>query len=157
HFGPQLRYRVRLTDLVPDKLLPERPFDKRRPPGQQEIEGGSEAVNVRADVHLVAGDGLFRGDVVRRAQDDVFTVLPGQSGGRAPDQPGQPQVEDFHHAATVEQDVGGLDVAVDPAGQVGVLQPVGGLADVVRGADDIHRPVRADDFAECAAVHILDD
>ena len=44
---------------------------------------------------------------------------------------GQAQVEHLDHALRVDQQVGGLDVAVDQAGLVGVLQAVGRLADVV--------------------------
>ena len=39
---------------------------------------------------------------------------------------GQAHVEDLHDAGAVEEDVARLDVAVDEADLVGVLQPDGG-------------------------------
>jgi len=51
----------------------------------------------------------------------------------------------------------GLDVAVDQAGLVGVLQAQDGLADVVGGADGIHRPAALDDLLQVGAVDVLHD
>ena len=70
---------------------------------------------------------------------------------------GQPQVEDADRAVAVEQDVGRLDVAVDQAGLVGVLQPLGRLADVVGGAIDAQRPEAGDDVLQADAVHVVHD
>ena len=39
--------------LVPDQLLGDRPLGERRVAGQQEVEGGAQAVDVGPDVHAV--------------------------------------------------------------------------------------------------------
>jgi hypothetical protein len=55
----------------------------------------------------------------------------------------------------VQQQVAGLDVAVDQAGLVRVLQPQRRLVNVAGGALDRQRPVAGDDLLQTGAVHKL--
>ena len=57
----------------------------------------------------------------------------------------------------IDQQVGRLDVAVDQAGQVGVGQALGGLADVLGGAGVAQRPFRLDDLLQVPALDVLHD
>lgn len=68
---------------------------------------------------------LFGGHVVDGAKDHAGAGQPGAIAGS--DQLGQTEIGDLHPAATVEQDVLGLDVAVDDAGVMGVLQRIAQL------------------------------
>ena len=58
--GPELPHRRRLAHLVPDQLLRDLPLGKGRLAGQQEVERRPQAVDVRADVHVVAVQRLLR-------------------------------------------------------------------------------------------------
>ena len=110
--------------LLPD--LAERLVDRvgleRRPAGEQGVEHGAQAVDVgrRGDLAPRAGDLLGR-HVRRRAQD--------QAGLRDPavvlEAAGQAEVGDVGPALAVEQDVGRLQVAVEDAAQVGVVDGAG--------------------------------
>ena len=131
-----------------DQFLGHRAVGEGRPAGQQEIEGGPQAVDVGADVHGMAVDRLFRGEVVGGAEDVPLVVLLGEAVVGVVEEAGQAHVEDLDDALAVQQQVGGLDVAVDQAGLVGVVQAEGGLADVVGGARHVHRPAALDDVLQ---------
>ena len=129
---------------------------KRAVAREQEIERGPQAVNVGPGVGGVAVRGLLRGDVIggseRAPQTGHAEVV-----GLLAEETGQAHVENFDHARPVEHQVGRLDVAVDQPGLVGVLQSQGGLADVVGGAEGVHRPSLLDDPVQGAAVDVLHD
>src|SRR5205823_23248 len=57
----------------------------------------------------------------------------------------------------VQEQVAGVDVAVDQPRVVGVLQAGGGLGGVVGGPGHVQRAVPADDLAQAAAVHVVHD
>src|SRR5262245_54197309 len=57
------------------------------------------------------------------------------------EEPCQPEVGDLHAAATVQQDVLGLDIAVDDTLVVSVLQRIANLADDVERVARGERPV----------------
>jgi hypothetical protein len=132
------------------------PPPKAAAAGQQEIERGAQAVDVGPDVHHVAVHRLLGGHVVHGA-DRALGVPPAEVVGRVVEEAGQAEVEDFDRTRPVEEQVGRLDVAVDQAGLVGVLQAEGGLADVVGGPHGVHRPVALDDGVQRAAVNVLHD
>ena len=119
----QLAGRARLLrlDLLQNfirALAPVRPLS-----GEQLVEDDAQAVDVGAGIDAVPlAAGLFRAHVGRRA---------GQLGAGAEVHIAQRQAEVCHHgpALFVEQDVGRLDVAVDQAAAVGVVQGFGHLGD----------------------------
>ena len=78
--------------------------------------------------HAVTVVALLRGQVVGRAEG-VERPVSGSASSR--EQSGQAEVEHLDRAVPVEEQVGRLDVAMDPAGLVGVLQTAGRLGDVV--------------------------
>ena len=103
----RLHQAVGLERLAPDDQLEEhRPY----------------AEHVAAAVDLGALDLLGR-HVVGRSEDDAGG---GHGGGG---ESGDAEVHDLHRAVLTDEDVGGLDVAVDDAGLVGVGQPVQHLQD----------------------------
>ena len=95
-------------------------------------------VDVGPDVHHVA-DRLLGGEVVGRAEDALVVVLLGDAVLLLVEEPGQAHVEDLDDAGAVEQQVAGLDVAVDHAEFVAVLHADGRLGDVVGGPDRVER------------------
>ena len=105
---------------MPDELLGDRPFLEGRAAGDQKIKRPAEAVEVRADVHL-AVDRLLRREVVGSAEHAAVVELLGQVVLVNVEEAGQAEVEDLNRAGAVEEQVAGLDVAVDEAGLVGVL------------------------------------
>ena len=94
---------------------------ERRPQRQQLVEGRSQAVDVGAAVDG-AGAGLLGTHVSRRAEQAVVVgqARVGQPASQA--EVGHPDVP-----LGIDQQVGGLDVAVDHSLVVGVRQGIGRL------------------------------
>ncbi len=98
---------------------------KRRSPGQEEIEGAAEAVDVGTHIGPVGSHGLLRRDVVGRAGHGgagsrrPVAVDIGASGGR---EAGQAEVENLDDAVRREHQVLRLDIAVDDVPLGGVLK-----------------------------------
>ena len=98
-----------------------------RPQRQHLVEGEAQAVDVAAGV--VGAPELLRRHVLQRA-DDIAAV--GQV--RLLHRLGQAEVRDPHHAVGVQDQVGGLDVPVQGALAVGIVQGVGHLHAYLRDA-----------------------
>ena len=103
------------------RVTPE--VSERRLSGDALIEHAAERVDVCPPVDLATGD-LLGCDVVDRAHQPPVGAAAGLVG-----QPlGEPEVRQVHvvgavrSGADVEQDVGGLDVAMDEAARVGGIQ-----------------------------------
>ena len=105
----------------------------------------------------MAVHGLFGRQVVGGAEDGVAVVLLGERLFVVVEEAGQAEVEDLDDAGAVHEQVGRLDVAVDQAGLVGVLQAEGGLMDVVGGANRVKRAAALDQVLEADAVDVLHD
>jgi len=98
---------------------------ERRLSAQHLVEDAAEAVDVAAPVHLRRATGLLRAHVGRRAdrEPDLGQALAARGLARGGD------AEVGHdRLVPVEQDVLGLDVAVDHPVPVRVVQPQGDLA-----------------------------
>ena len=109
----------------------------------------------RVDVGL-AVDGLAPGllgrGVAGRAEHDAGGLGPRRLG----EGPGQAEVGDAQPAVLAEQEVGGLDVAVDEAPAVGVVEAAGRLeADQQRLRRRQRRP-RSSIGAQAAAAEVLE-
>ena len=142
------RTRLDGGDLIHDlgmRVAPERPAA-----GEQLVEDDAQAEDVRAAIDPVPlAPGLLGAHVGRR---------PGQPGPLAvvlvPQR--QPEVGDARLARRVEQDVGRLDVAVDQAPRVGVVQRLGDrrhqLGRLPKGQPALPHPLR-----QVAALDVLGD
>ena len=97
---------------------------------------------------------LLGGEEIGGPQD-FLVVLTGQRPVLVAAGQGEPEIEDLHRAAGVEDEVGRLDVAVHESLLVGVLKAGCGLADEVRGLADGQRPVALDFCVEVDAVDVL--
>ena len=123
----------------------QRSFGKRRPAGEQEVEGAAQRVDVGPMIQVGAVEGLLGGHVVGGARGPF--VFLGRFLPAAADQSGHAQVEDLYHALPVDQQVGRLDVAMDHVVAVGVGQAAGRLAKVIdgpfelQGAFGFHHPL----------------
>ena len=110
------------------------PSVERRLAGQQEVERRAQAVDVGADVDVVAVEGLLRGEVVGRAEDALVVVLACvRLSSSSWKKRARPMSRILTTPCAVQQQVARLDVAVDQPGLVGVLQAQRRLADVVGG------------------------
>ncbi len=100
--------------------------------GQHLVEHGPEGVDIGARVRDIAPE-LLGSDVLGGAQDRARV-------GEIPTAFGLGDAEVGHQDATVvgQHDVGGLDVAMDDAGEVGGVQGVGHVG------RDLHRPRRTE-------------
>ncbi len=95
---------------------------QRRPAGEQLVEDGAQAVNVRGGGQpLPGGAGLFRGHVRGRADDGLGL---GQAAFLL-EALGQAEVGELRIARAVQQHVGRLEVAVQDAALVGVMDGAG--------------------------------
>ena len=144
------KQRRRIVAQVEGNLLGRGAF-KGRPAGNEIKEGTPEAVDVGPDVYRVTVAGLLGGQVIGRAEHPVSQDLLALFLLK----PGQAQVEDLDGAGAVHDQVAGLDVAVDQAGLVGVLQSESGLADEMGCHPEGQRTLSLDDLVERPAVHIL--
>ena len=101
---------------------------------------------------------LFGGHVVAgahhlaRAGQAVLVGFVGQSGDAC-----QAHVEDLDRAFLVQQQVAGLDVAVDDVAFVGILEPAGGLQDVLDGLRHRQRSLLLDQGRQVLALHVFHD
>ena len=126
------------------------PLGKRGLAGEQFVEGAAEAVDVGADVGEVRIAGLLGGDVVGRAHDEAgvrqadgrrfcrrsgggldFQRQRRIAGALSTTKRARPKSRILTWPAGRQHQVVRLDVAVDHAALVGVLQAERGLADVV--------------------------
>ena len=92
---------------------------KRGLAGQHVIPGAAERIDVAADVGCFAVAGLFRRNVI-----DGTDGRPGAGDPRffgLVNQTGQPHVGQLDGPVPLNQEVGGLDVAVNDVSFVGVL------------------------------------
>ena len=130
---------------------------ERRGAGQQVIERATEAVNVAADVGAGRVLRLFRRHEGRRAQHRPrrrqvrYRLL-------APNGLGQPEIEDFDDvplAATGQNQVVRLDVAVDHRHFVGVLQAHRRLGNVMTGVGHRQRPLTPHQLGQVFALDVL--
>src|SRR5262249_7430887 len=98
--------------------------------------------------HRVAVQRLVGGQGCSRAEHG-FVDLVGQVVFLVVEEARQAHVEDLDDAVAIDQDVARLDVAVDEPGRVvGVLQAEGRLADVMGGAQHVHRAGALDDLLQ---------
>ena len=96
----------------------------RRVPGQHLVEHARQGVDVRPVGEIPVRRGLLRRHVVRRAEGEPG--LGHSAAGRRAHRQGDPEVR-HRRPAVVKEDVLGLDVAVDHAVAVGVVERVGDL------------------------------
>ena len=142
HRGSNQPRRLRLTGLMPNQLLGNRPVRKRRFAGEQEIKRRPQAVDIRPDVDFVAIGHLLRRQVVG-SSEDVFFVLAREVVFGVVEKSRQAHVEQFHDAVATDHDVAGFDVAMDQFGDfIGVLQAQGGVVDIVAGGMGSSGPLR---------------
>jgi hypothetical protein len=64
--------RFRCDGMQPKKFRPRRTIGERGPPRQQEVQRGPETVEIGANVHVVAIDGLFGRQILDRTEDQLF-------------------------------------------------------------------------------------
>ena len=94
-----------------------------RAEGQQLVEGQAQGVDVGALVdHPAAGQGLLGAHVAEGAHQ---VAAPRQAGIAA--EPGQAEVRDPELALRIDHEIGGLDVAVDHAQRMRVVERLGRL------------------------------
>ena len=148
-------HRLGLARLMPDQLLGHGPFVEGSGARQNKIERRSETVDIGANVDAVAVERLLGRQVVGGAEH-ILVVLFGKNVILVMEEASQAHVEDFDDAASIDQDVAGLDVAVDDAaGLMGMVQADGRLPNVMCGSGDVHRPMFLDDLLQAGAVHIF--
>ena len=115
--------RLRVEDLVDERR--DRLARKRPRAGQKLVEHDAQREEIGPAVDLLAPDLLGRH--VGRASDHL--ARPRHVGARRGGELSDAEVGHLHAAVFGDQDVAGLDVAVDDVPLVGVRQGLGGLAD----------------------------
>jgi hypothetical protein len=121
---------------------------ERHPPGQHLEQHHPQGVHVAAGVHRLA-PALFGGHVGRRSN-----AHPGGcQAGVSADHLGDPEIGQERQAPVFHQHVGGLDVAVDNASLMGVIEGVGHLLDDFWDGLQVHWLEHA--LLEGAGLHVL--
>ena len=99
--------------------------------GHHVVERRARDIDVGPEVDVQLAADLLRADVVRRAVGPAgLAVRPPRFGRPCA---GQTHIGQLHHALLGDHDVLGLDVAVDQAVAMGVLEGLGDLDDDVQG------------------------
>ena len=124
------------------------PLERRTARKQLEEDAG-ERVNVRSSVHGGALD-LLRGGVVDRAREDSF---PAQAvdGCRVLR---KAEVGEKSAVAVLDQDISGLDVAVDEASLVGGVQGLGDAGQDLESSFRLEPSFELEQLSEIAAPHV---
>ncbi len=105
--------------------------------GEAFVECHAQAVDIGAGRGPGLAAGLFGADVRRRAGQDALARLAGGLGL----EPRQAEIADLGSpGGRVDEDIRGLDVAVDQPGRVGGLDAGGGLGDQLGGLAGGMRP-----------------
>ena len=107
---------------VGEDLLRHRLAGKGRPARQQAVQRATQAVDVRARVGQVRIQGLLRGHVIQGPHHLSAEREPVVDPACRVFDLRQSHVEDLHHAVFVQQQVGGLDVAMNHALTMGVFK-----------------------------------
>ncbi len=110
-----------------------------------------------AGVDVGAGVGAVVGDDLRREVGDGADQRPAGRGRCGADGPGQAEVGDLDVAVGGDEDVLGLDVAVDDLGRVGGRQRDEHLLEQLERAVGRHRRFLAHEVAQRAAGDVLHD
>ena len=116
-------------------------FDQDQPRGVD--------VRLRADDLLVH---IFRRHVGRRAAEALLVL-----GARILDPHGDAEVHDARRAAGIEQDVRGLEVAVDDALRMRLRQRIDDLPHQLSRLQRLDRPVGLEHLVEAATLDILEN
>ena len=124
---------------------------ERHPAGQHVEEHRAERVDVGAHADLLAAD-LLGGDVVHGAQQPAGAAVVEAAEPHA-----EPEVGQVDVAPRVEQDVGGLDVAVDEAARVRGVERRGHLGDDRRRALGLEPAFAAQHGAQVLALDVAHD
>jgi len=119
--------------------------------GEHLVEHDAEGVDVGARIGLAGV--LLGGHVVGGAHDDIG---PGEAAGGTGGGAGEAEVGELGAPILGEEDIGGLDVAVDDALAVRELQGIANLAGDGEGLLGIESGP-AQDAAEVGAVHVFHD
>jgi len=154
--GPRGGGRGRVLVEVVEDLKEGLPGD-RGPAGEEGVEGGAEAVDVggRADGGEVAERLL--GGAVAGGPEEPARDAEGGAGGGGVEVAGEAEVGQADVAVGVDEDVGGLEVAVeDPAG-VAVLDGVGEPGDDAGGLGRGEGALAGDALLEGLARDVLGD
>ncbi len=138
-----------------DDPLRKRALGKGRVAREQKVERAAQRIDVGAVVEVRGFQGLLGGHVIdgpkgrsaRRRTPRLVALV----------QAGQAQIENLDHTLVVDQQVRGLDVAVDEVAGVGVGKALGRLANVVRRAIEGQRAVEFDQPLQVLAVDELHD
>ena len=129
---------------------------ERRPAGQQLVQRAAQSIDVGAAIDGVTVQALLGGHVVEGAQELAGrrdrSFLP-----RPVPQPCHAQVENFHLAGRGQHHVGGLDVAVDQAVLVEVLQTEGRLPGHFTGLRHRQGPALPEEPGQAVALDQLQD
>ncbi len=161
HVGPsELERRPRVGGGAADGFERRLTCERRRP-GEEVVERGPEAIQVRTSVGPARVFGLLRGNVLRRPEEHARFRQPGvrRVSGRQ-ERPRDAEVEELHPCrlpARGRDDhyVRRLHIAVDEAAIVNVLQPVGRLPDVLNGLRPRQRAAFADEPYEVVPRDVL--
>ena len=145
-----------LAHLLPDHFLMDRSVLKWTLADKQVIEGAAQAVDVGPDVDAVV-DGLFGGEIVGGADDVAFFELLDEGPAVVVEEASQPHVEYLDRSLTIEQQIAGLDVAMDEPGLARMFQTESGLANEVHCSGDREGAVAFDEFVKVAAVDKFED
>ncbi len=133
--------------LVGQEPLGEGPFAERRAAYQRVIHRAAEAVDIGTAVDAVAVQRLLGSQIVGGAEH-VLVVGQRKRGLLVGGEPGQAQIEQFHHTVGIDEQIGRLDVAMDQSGGVGVSQSLGRLPEIFgrlgvgQGAIVVHDPLQ---------------
>ena len=142
------RHRVAVQDGVHDRELIVDVVGRCR--REQLVDDQADREDVASARHGLPGN-LLRRHVPGRPDQRA------DLGGAGVPELGDAEIEDFQRAFAVHHDVGRLDIAVDDAGFVRVLEAEAKVPGQLHAAGKRHRRAGADQLQQRLAVHVLHD
>ena len=133
NIGIQFLHGNRFDGAVANDFLQSASAGERRPAGQTKVQRATQGIDIGASIHLGRILGLLRRDIVHGPDHVSLAADDGTIGRQFTLNQSQAQVENLGVVVGSDEDVGGFQVAMNQAAQMGMVQAVGDFGEEASG------------------------